>query len=174
MLVIEQYWWDLMKKDENQHFNQCSHGITYKIKKINKIYYRPTDSNFFGNVSGNSTLIFFGLTILEFAGIKKFTVQNSLALLTGQFLRVVFSKASPDNDFLPKRLLASEIDKSIRIWLKFTTYHVSLCWCQHKYVPKIIKFHERLPQKTTHGDNWPAAITGRLPVDNKKSQPQNC
>ena len=30
----------------------------------------------------------------------------------------------PDSDFLPKRLQASEIDKSIRIWLKFTTYHV--------------------------------------------------
>ena len=55
---------------------------------------------------------------------KTFTVQNILDLLTCQFLRVVFSKASPDSDFLPKRLLASEIDKSIRIWLKFTTYYV--------------------------------------------------
>ena len=58
---VEQFWWDLMKKDENQQFNQCPHEITYKIKKKNKIYYRPTDPNFFGNVSGNSTLIFFGL-----------------------------------------------------------------------------------------------------------------
>ena len=32
------------------------------------------------------------------------------------------------------------------------------------YVQKIIKCHERLPQKTPRGDNWPAAITGRLPV----------
>ena len=51
-----------MKKDENQHFNQCSHGITYRIEK-KKNYSRPTDSNFFGNVSGNSTLIFFGLML---------------------------------------------------------------------------------------------------------------
>ena len=51
-----------MKKDENQHFNQCSHEITDKILKKNKIFYRPTDPNFFDNVSGNSTLIFFGLT----------------------------------------------------------------------------------------------------------------
>ena len=29
-----------------------------------------------------------------------------------------------------------------------------------------MKFHERLPQKTMRGDNWPAAITGRLPVSN--------
>ena len=29
-----------------------------------------------------------------------------------QYLRVVFCKASPDSDFLPKRLQASEIDKS--------------------------------------------------------------
>ena len=50
-----------MKKDENQYFNQCSHEITHKIKKKKKNYYRPTDPNFFGNVSGNSTLIFFGL-----------------------------------------------------------------------------------------------------------------
>ena len=41
----------------------------------------------------------------------------------------------------------------------------TMCWCQHKYVPKIIKFRGRIPQKTTRGDNWPAAITGRLPVD---------
>ena len=34
-----------MKKDENQHFNQCSHEITHKIKKKN--YYRPTDTNLF-------------------------------------------------------------------------------------------------------------------------------
>ena len=27
---------------------------------------------------------------------------------------------------------------------------------------KIIKFRERIPQKTARGDNWPAAITGRL------------
>ena len=39
-----------------------------------------------------------------------------------------------------------------------------MCLCQHKYVPKIIKFHERLPQKTMCGNNWSAAITGRLPV----------
>ena len=45
-----------MKKDENQHFNQCSNEITYKIKKKNLL---PTDPNFFGNVSGKSTLIFF-------------------------------------------------------------------------------------------------------------------
>ena len=30
----------------------------------------------------------------------------------------------PDSDFLPKRLQASEIDKSIQIWFKFTTCHV--------------------------------------------------
>ena len=47
---------------------------------------------------------------------KKFYSPKHLALLTRQFLRVVFSKASPDGDFLPKRLQASEIDKSIRIW----------------------------------------------------------
>ena len=29
---------------------------------------------------------------------------------------------------------------------------------------KIIKFHERLPQKTTLGDNWSAEIIDRLPV----------
>ena len=40
----------------------------------------------------------------------------------------------------------------------------NMCWCQHKYVPKIIKFRGGLPQKTTRGDNWPPAITGRLPV----------
>ena len=40
----------------------------------------------------------------------------------------------------------------------------TMCWCQRKYVPKIIKFCERLSQKTARGDNWPAAITGRLPV----------
>ena len=39
-----------------------------------------------------------------------------------------------------------------------------MCRCQHKYVPKFIKVPERLPQKTTRGDNRPAAITGRLPV----------
>ena len=50
-----------MKKDENQHFNQCSHEITYKIKKKNLL---PTNRpQFFGNVSGNSTLIFFGLMV---------------------------------------------------------------------------------------------------------------
>ena len=31
-----------MKKDENQHFNQCSHEITHKIKKKKKIIDRPT------------------------------------------------------------------------------------------------------------------------------------
>ena len=56
--------------------------------------------------------------------MKIFTVQNILALLTSQFLRVVFSKASPDSDFLPKCLQAWEIDKSIQIWFKFTTCHV--------------------------------------------------
>ena len=41
MLVIEQFWWDLMEKDENQHFNQWSHDITHKIKK-KFITNRPT------------------------------------------------------------------------------------------------------------------------------------
>ena len=40
----------------------------------------------------------------------------------------------------------------------------TMWWGQHKYVPKIIKFHERFLQKTTCGDNWPEAITGRLLV----------
>ena len=39
---------------------------------------------------------------------------------------------------------------------------------QHKYVPKINKFHERLPHKTTCGDNWSAVIIGRLPIARNK------
>ena len=29
---------------------------------------------------------------------------------------------------------------------------------------KLVNFMKDYPQKTTRGDNWPAAITGRLPV----------
>ena len=52
-----------MKKDENQHFNQCSHEITHKIKK--KIITDQPTLICFGNVSGNSTLIFLGLKSLS-------------------------------------------------------------------------------------------------------------
>ena len=31
-------------------------------------------------------------------------------------------------------------------------------------VPKTMKFDGRLSEKTSHGDNWSAAINGRLPV----------
>ena len=46
-------------------------GPIYKIKK--KYYYWPTDPNFFGNVSGNLTLIFFGLTLLYNTDIGNFS-----------------------------------------------------------------------------------------------------
>ena len=85
MLVIEQFWWDLKKKDENQHFDQCSHEITYKNKKKIKIKFitdRPT-LIFFGNVSGNSTLIFFGLTLLS--------LTQNIGTPFGLFVRKWFS-----------------------------------------------------------------------------------
>ena len=73
-----------MKKDENQHFNQFSHEITHKINKKNKIYYRPTDPNFFGNVSGNLTLIFYGLmgspVCLSVCLSFRLSVRNSVLL----------------------------------------------------------------------------------------------
>ena len=71
---------------KNEHLNQCFHEITYKIKIKNQIYYRLTDPNFFGNVSGNSTLIFFGLIIfitcfsvygVSLKGIFLFPVKQS-------------------------------------------------------------------------------------------------
>ena len=94
---------------------------------------------------------------------KKITVQNILALLTCPFLRVVFSKTSPDSDFL---LIINVYwrRKSINPFRFDWNLQHTMCWCQHKYVPKIIKFRGRLSQKTARGDNWPAAITGRLPV----------
>ena len=60
---------------------------------------------------------------------------------------VAFSKAPPppDSDFLPKRLEASEIDKSIRIWLKFTTFmcaDVNTCMYQ-----KLLEFMTDYPRK---------------------------
>ena len=42
MLVIEQFWWELIKKDENLHFNECSHEITHKIKIKKFITDQPT------------------------------------------------------------------------------------------------------------------------------------
>ena len=62
------HWTILMKpyeKGNKSTFQPIFLEITHKIKKNNKIYFSPTDPNFFGNVSGNSTLIFLGL-IMQF------------------------------------------------------------------------------------------------------------
>ena len=84
--------------------------------------------------------------------IKHFTVQNILALLMCPFPRVVFSKASPDSDFVPKRLhklQASGIGKITRIWLKFTTCHLLKSW------NACVKYYEIWWEIELENNAWP-------------------
>ena len=100
----------------------------------------------------------------EFVDIKIITVQNILTLLTCPFPRVMFSEAPPpDSNFVPKRLqgFGNQLIHSDLVEI----YNIPFAYVMKcVYQIHIIKFDERLTEKTTRGDNWSAAITGRLPV----------
>ena len=78
---------------------------------------------------------------------------------------LLVSKAPPDSDFLPEHLQASEIAKLTWICLKFTPYNLLMSTneCTKNY-----GIWWKISEKTLRGDNWSAAIIGRLPVHETK------
>ena len=96
---------------------------------------------------------------------KQFYSPKHLALLTGQFLRVVFSKASPQQRFLTKTFTGVG-NRQIHSDL-LEIYTIPCADVNTSMYQKLFNFMKDYPQKTARGDNWPAAITGRLPVPTK-------
>ena len=103
-------------------------------------HFENTGPNLFSYVECSYLVLRKNIVIREFVDIKNFTVQNIFVLLRCALLWVVFSKASPGSDSWPKRRKSTNP-------FRYNWNLQHMCWCQHKYIPKIIEFHERLGKK---------------------------